>query len=245
MDSTTDWFEDWFDSPYYHVLYKHRDNEEAEDFLNALIQGIPLHPFSRILDVACGKGRHAMFLSRHGFDVTGFDLSEQSILHNLKHANERLHFFRHDMRDVFCVNCFDYVMNLFSSFGYFEKDIDNLHALRSSVTALRKGGTFIFDYANTLQVRKQLVPESAESIDGITFRIRKYIREPFIVKEIDLTDNGVTHHYREELRLFEPETLLKMMESCGLEIKSLYGDYALHPFDADRSNRLIVVATKK
>ena len=112
-----EWFEDWFDSPYYHILYRHRDTDEAEAFLSGLIKDIPMTPGSSVLDVACGRGRHAIYLNRQGFDVNGFDLSEQNTLHNLEFENDRLRFFRHDMRDVFCVNCFDYVVNLFSSFG--------------------------------------------------------------------------------------------------------------------------------
>ncbi|MFM2136791.1 MAG: hypothetical protein RL021_2191 [Bacteroidota bacterium] len=245
MQEPADWFENWFDSPYYHLLYRHRDTVEAREFLDRLISRIPFHKGATVLDVACGKGRHSIYLNSKGFDVTGFDLSEKSIEHNLDYENDRLHFYRHDMREVFRVNYFDYVVNLFSSFGYFESDRDNLHALRSSVKALKRGGTFVLDYANSIWIRNTLVQESEETADGILFKIRKRIREPFVEKEIQLTDGTEVHHYLERLRLFEPEVLTDMMQSCGLEIKSVYGDYDLQPFEPLRSSRTIVVAVKK
>lgn len=245
MEQAVDWFENWFDSPYYHLLYRHRDTVEAQEFMDLLIERVPFSPGATVLDVACGKGRHSIYLSSKGFDVTGFDLSEQSIAHNLAYGNERLHFYRHDMRDVFRVNYFDYVINLFSSFGYFDRDQDNHHAMLSSVKALKKGGTFVFDYANSAWIRNSLVSASEEKADGILFKIKKHVREPFVVKEIELEDAGVVHHYCERLRLFKPEVLTEMMRSCGLEIKSVYGDYSLHPFDQADSSRMIVVAVKK
>ena len=75
----SDWFHDWFNSPYYHLLYRHRDEQEAAAFIERLIGHLQPPPGSRMLDVACGKGRHAVQLARHGFEVTGIDLSEESI----------------------------------------------------------------------------------------------------------------------------------------------------------------------
>src|SRR5687768_8108297 len=83
-----EWYETWFDSPYYHILYSHRDNLEASNFLNNLISFVKPSRGARILDVACGKGRHSIYLNDQGFDVTGFDLSEQSIEHNKPYENE-------------------------------------------------------------------------------------------------------------------------------------------------------------
>ena len=84
----TTWFASWFDSPYYHVLYKDRDDSEAADFMNRLTQYLHLHPTSKILDLACGKGRHSRYLSSLGYDVTGVDLSSQSITFAKKFEKE-------------------------------------------------------------------------------------------------------------------------------------------------------------
>src|SRR3989344_5362829 len=118
----TEWFECWFDSPYYHVLYKNRDFTEAELFIDNLVQLIKPSKSNRILDLACGKGRHAIYLNKKGFDVTGIDLSEKSIECAKISGNETLHFYTHDMRKLFRSNYFDIVLNLFTSFGYFEQE---------------------------------------------------------------------------------------------------------------------------
>ena len=116
-DKHTEWFESWFDSPYYHVLYKNRDFSEAELFIDKLIQLIEPTKASRVLDLACGKGRHSIYLNKKGFDVTGIDLSEKSIACAKTAENETLHFYMHDMRKLFRTNYFDVVLNLFTSFG--------------------------------------------------------------------------------------------------------------------------------
>ena len=71
------WFKDWFNSPYYHLLYANRDEREASDFIDALLEYLKSPPGSRMLDVACGRGRHSRYLESRGFDVTGLDLSTQ------------------------------------------------------------------------------------------------------------------------------------------------------------------------
>ena len=110
------WFKDWFNSSYYHQLYFNRDDREAEAFINKLIDHLQPSGDAKMLDVACGKGRHAMQLAEKGFDVTGIDLSEESIEEALRSENDRLHFYRHDMRHPFWINYYDYTFNFFTSF---------------------------------------------------------------------------------------------------------------------------------
>ena len=137
------WYATWFDSPYYHILYKNRDHHEAELFLDALIRYIKPGPYARILDVACGKGRHSIYLNSKGFEVTGFDLSAESISFDKQFENDSLIFYLHDMREVFRSNYFDIVLNLFSSFGYFEKERDNIRCMIANSTALKENGIFV------------------------------------------------------------------------------------------------------
>src|ERR1700751_1194972 len=113
------WFECWFDSPYYHLLYGTRDEKEASFFLDNLLHHIKLKEHARCWDLNCGKGRHSIYLHKKGFDVIGTDLSEKSIDHAKKFESETLHFYKHDMRSLFYSNYFDAVFNLFTSFGYF------------------------------------------------------------------------------------------------------------------------------
>jgi SAM-dependent methyltransferase len=241
----SDWFQTWFDSPYYHVLYKHRDQSEADLFLDTLINKLKLAPGSTILDVACGKGRHSIYLNSRGFDVTGFDLSAESIQHDKKFENDKLHFYLHDMREVFRSNYFDLVLNLFSSFGYFEKERDNIRCLIANATALKPDGMFVFDYFNAKKILKDGNCEMDTIVEGIKFHIEKYIEGHFIKKKISFKVKENNFHFEEQLTLTEKSEFKKYFEIAGLEIMNYYGNYKLEPFDEDASERLIIFAKKK
>ncbi|MBL0102701.1 MAG: class I SAM-dependent methyltransferase [Bacteroidetes bacterium] len=240
-----EWFETWFDSPYYHILYKERDQDEAEAFLDALIAYLKPADHSRILDVACGKGRHSIYLNEKGFDVTGFDLSEESILHNKDFENDTLHFYLHDMREVFRANYFDIVMNLFSSFGYFRTERDNIRCLIAHSSALKKEGIFVFDYFNSEKILAGGNSNFTKTVDGIDFHITKTIVGKEIIKEIEFTDNGQAYHFEERVKLYSRADLEKYFLSAGLNITNAFGNYALEEFDSKNSDRLILVARKK
>lgn len=109
MDDNKEWFGEWFDSPYYHILYKHRDFEEARNFIRKVCNYLVFNENDRILDLACGKGRHAIYLNQAGFNVVGVDLSVKNIEYARRYENERLRFYVHDMREVFRQCNFDYV----------------------------------------------------------------------------------------------------------------------------------------
>ena len=132
------WYASWFDSPYYHILYSHRDEDEATEFIDAIGKYLNLSQGSKILDIACGKGRHSRHLNRLGYNVTGIDLSEENIKYCRKFENENLHFFKHDMRRSFRINYFEAAVNLFTSFGYFENNRDDKMAINAAAKALNK-----------------------------------------------------------------------------------------------------------
>jgi len=116
------WFQHWFNSPYYHILYQQRDHAEAEFFIDNLCAYLKPAANARLFDIACGRGRHSIYFNSKGFDVTGIDLSIASIKYAKQYENKQLHFYVHDMRYLFYVNYFDIALNLFTSFGYFETD---------------------------------------------------------------------------------------------------------------------------
>ena len=116
------WFVNWFDSPYYHALYKNRDEKEAQVFIDNLVHHLQIKKGSKLIDIACGKGRHATYFNSLGLDVVGVDLSPNSIASAKKNENNTLQFVAHDMLEVYQENHFDIVTNLITSIGYFEKD---------------------------------------------------------------------------------------------------------------------------
>jgi SAM-dependent methyltransferase len=237
-----DWFVNWFDSPYYHLLYSHRDYKEAELFLDNLLGQIEVRPNASVLDLGCGKGRHSIYLQGKGFEVTGIDLSVESIEEARKMVDARLNFLVADMRTFSLNRKFDCVMNLFTSFGYFETIEDNLKVIGNVRNHLEPGGLFVLDYFNSACVRKH-IPFSTEMFrEGVHFSIRKYEEDEFVVKEIKLTDGDHKETFLERVQLLTKEVLCQMLTESGLQVKSTFGDYHLNPFFENESERLIIIA---
>lgn len=241
---TTSWYESWFDSPYYHLLYKNRNDQEAKDFLDLLLTRIHLPLSSKVLDLACGKGRHSIHLNQRGYDVIGVDLSEENIIFCKKFENDRLQFYRHDMRHVLRINYFDAVFNLFTSFGYFEREHENELVIQSAAKNLQTGGYFIIDYLNSYSAEKKLEPSQTKVIEGISFQIDKKIEDGNIIKNITFTDQGKSFQFKEQVRLLYPEDFLRFFAKAGLNVLNVYGDYSLDQFNIEQSKRLIFVTRK-
>ncbi len=243
--SEKEWFINWFDSEYYHLLYSNRNEEEAEQFIARLAAGLNLVPKTKILDVACGKGRHSKTLARLGFDVHGIDLSVNSINTAKQYEHNTLHFDVWDMRQTYRDSYFDVAMNLFSSFGYLPTDEDNLIALKAIASNLKPNGKLVLDYLNVEAIIKEMKPREIIQRGEIQFHIRKKIENGFIKKTIEFIDeNGTAHEYTEQLRIIKPETFSVLFQSSGLQIDKVFGSYTLEDFSSGKSLRQIIVATK-
>jgi SAM-dependent methyltransferase len=239
-----EWFESWFDSPYYHILYEDRDRDEAQLFIDNLLRFLKPPPHARMLDVACGRGRHAVYLNNMGYDVDAFDLSESNIAYDKQFENECLRFYRHDMRELFPNGNFDFVFNLFSSFGYFDTDEENRKVIEAHAAALKNGGTLVLDYLNTQLTANCLKEHEQKVIGDITFHIHKSIAEGSVIKTIKFTAEGRAYKYSEKLRLFTLQEFEQMLEACAMQIQHVFGNYLLEPFEALASERLILIAVK-
>jgi SAM-dependent methyltransferase len=240
-----EWFENWFDSRFYPMLYDNRNVEEASLFVANLVQYLKPAAGSKIVDIACGEGRFAMQLEHLGHEVTGIDLSEQRIEKAKELEGKHLHFYVHDMRFPFYINYFDFAFNFFTSFGYFDTARDNHMAAHAFAAALKKGGTLVVDYFNEQYVENQLVPAETIVKGGIVFDIKRYIEKDKIVKEITLTDEeGVEHYYQERVSAFELKDFIALFQAEGMELQEYFGDYQLNPFDESSSPRLIMIFKK-
>jgi len=240
----TDWFKSWFDSPYYHLLYKHRNDAEAKIFLDNIILLLKPPDDCLMLDQACGKGRHAKYLNSLGFDATGIDLSQQSIAYCKKFENEHLQFYVHDMRRIFRTNYFDFVFNIFTSIGYFRHDHDQQLAVDSGTIALKKGGKYIIDFMNVKKVLRELKTEESKKVDAITFNIHKKEENGFIFKKIQFEDAGKNYEFEEIVEAITMEDFERYFKHSGLETKHIFGNYNLEKFDETNSERLIIIAEK-
>lgn len=237
-----EWFASWFDTPYYHTLYKHRNDEEAEFFIKNLVRHFNFKHDQTILDLACGKGRHSIFLNKLGFTTDGADLSAQSIAHAKQFENNSLHFYEHDMRNPL-PKAYDIVLNLFTSFGYFDDTNDNLNVLKSVKESLSDQGIFVIDFLNLNHVRAQLVAEEIKVIDGISFCINRMINDSHIIKSIDFEDKGESHSYQEKVQAIDLETFGKLVKQAGFKLTNVFGNYNLNTFDPESSERLILALT--
>ena len=233
------WFASWFDTPYYHILYKDRNYREAQIFMDNLTHYLNLPEKAKVLDLACGKGRHSIYLNQLGFDVIGADLSENSIAIASKNSNETLHFKVHDMREPF-EEKFDAIFNLFTSFGYFENDEDNLKTLKAMKESLTEHGFGVIDFMNVNQVIANLVPEETKTIDGIDFHIKRYYIDDHIFKEIDFEDQGEKYHFVEKVRALTLPDFESLMTEAGIYLLEVFGDYKLKKFHKTDSERLIL-----
>jgi 2-polyprenyl-3-methyl-5-hydroxy-6-metoxy-1,4-benzoquinol methylase len=240
------WFKDWFNSPYYHQLYFHRDDKEAADFIDNLINYLKPMPDSTMLDVACGKGRHSLQLAEKGFDVTGIDLSDDSINEALLSAGDRLHFYKHDMRLPFWINYFDYAFNFFTSFGYFRTRREHDNAIRTIAQAIKANGIFVMDFLNVHYAEDHLVHQAEKEIDGVNFLITKWYDETHFYKKIVVEDENKEEPliYTEKVAKFSLGDFTEMFAYQGLQLQEVFGDYSFSNYDVKKSPRMVMIAKK-
>ncbi len=234
------WYASWFDTPFYHILYKERGHGEAEAFMANLTAYLNVPQKGRILDLACGKGRHAVYLNSIGYDVTGVDLSENSIAHAKQFENETLRFEVHDM----CLpypKQFDAVFNLFTSFGYFEKEEDNLSTIKAIKAELNEFGFGVIDFLNVDFVAANLIAEDLKTVEGINFKLKRYIEDGFIYKDIDFEHDGEDYSFTEKVKALTLQNFELLFEQAGVTLLDIFGDYKLNRFHKESSERLIMI----
>ena len=237
-----DWFKAWFNTPYYHTLYKNRDNSEAKAFIEKIIDYLHLEKGAKVMDLACGKGRHSITLNENGLDVIGLDLSDESIAYAKKFENKKLAFDVHDMREIYKADYFDVIFNLFTSFGYFDDEQDNFKVFDAVKKQLKANGTFVFDYLNAEKIVANLIPYEEKEIDGIIFKISKSVSEnQFIKKVIDFYADEQDWHFEEYVKILYKKDFENLIEQADFKVKTIFGNYKLEPFDPVNSDRLILI----
>ncbi|HVK96820.1 MAG TPA: class I SAM-dependent methyltransferase [Flavisolibacter sp.] len=241
-----EWYKDWFSSPYYHKLYFDRDEIEAEGFLKRILDHLKPPKKSKMLDIACGKGRHAKFLAAHDYDVTGIDISFESISYARRYEQENLHFFQHDMRLPFWINYFDFAFNFFTSFGYFNTRREHDDAIRTIANSIKPGGLVLFDYLNVHYIEDRLVHNEVKEVDDTEYEIHRWHDEAFFYKRIIIRDPSIEHEqeYTEKVAKFSLGDFTDMFSFQRLQVTEVYGDYELKSYDVRKTPRMIIIAKK-
>jgi 2-polyprenyl-3-methyl-5-hydroxy-6-metoxy-1,4-benzoquinol methylase len=239
-----EWFAEWFDTPFYHILYKSRGENEAQRFIDNLSKKLDFQTHWQYCDMACGKGRHAIYLNTKGFDVVGLDLSPNNIWHAQMFENETLQFQEHDIREVFRPEFFDVMLNLFTSFGYFENQEENQKAVIAMAENIKTNGTLVLDYMNSRKAIEGFNSHYEKTVDSITFNINKRIELGYVFKNISFECEGQKHQYQERVKLLFIEDFRHFFEKAGLTLTEVYGDYDLNPYQDLVSDRMIMICKK-
>jgi len=232
----------WFDTPYYKLLYKNRNEDEAGLFIDNILKKINIEPNSKILDLACGTGRHSIYLSKKGFDVVGIDKSKKNILTAKENENKKLIFFQQEMTKDINMQ-FNAIFNFFTSFGYVDHKY-NYDTVENISKILMKGGLFIIDFLNQKIVRKNIVEYEEKKIENINFNIHRYIENNYIIKEISFKHNKTKYNFKERVMLLDLKDFENYFNKNNLKIIDIYGNYKLSSFDINKSPRLILISKK-
>lgn len=238
------WFEHWFDSPLYEALYAHRDSDDAHLLAELITRHAPVDRYSRLLDVACGRGRHSLNFAQRGYQVTGVDLAPSAIQkakNQAKNAGLEAQFVIGDMRNALN-DRFDLIVNLFTSFGYFSTDEDNELPLKAMAEMLNPNGQIWIDFLNPVFVRNTLVSDDRGQIPGWEFVIKRWVDHGAVQKEIHLVqpDTGDEQIFREYVRLLDLHWFEKTFAQFGLRLVHVFGNYNGEVYFPESSPRMIM-----
>jgi SAM-dependent methyltransferase len=238
------WYENWFGNEYL-TVYAHRDEDEARQVVKLVLTYINLKKNSRIIDLCCGQGRHVHLFAHEGFEVFGFDLSRR-LLEVAKYKNshhDNTFFIQADMRKLPVQPSFELLLNLFTSFGYFQSDDENLAVFKQFNQALKKDGYFVFDYFNSHYLTQNLEKYHTEQIGDLKVEQERYIENSRVEKIIRLNRQGKQSTFYESVKIYGPDQILKMLEESGLDVSYIFGNYNGQAFSKE-SERLIVIGRK-
>ncbi len=240
------WYQNWFDSEHYLKLYHGRDYSEAEKLAKLICECTGIKSGSSVLDLGCGAGRHSIMFSKLGFQVTGYDLSRHLLLEAKSSSicqKTTLSLVRGDIRNLPFKSKFDLVLNIFTSWGYFESDLENLTVLKNAVSLKKTGGFFVFDFLNAEYLRKNLIPSSVTEFEGVTYSEERLIKDERVIKSIKFCDGNGEKCFKESVRLFNHDQIIEVFKETGVSNISLFGDYDGSRFEKSNSPRIICLVS--
>jgi len=244
-----EWWERFFDTEIGEVMFTEEAWQRAEELCDPLVRLLGIEPGAEILDLACGTGRFALPLAKRGFHVIGLDYSAPYLKQAQVKAQERglsVELVQADMRAIPFEGEFDTVVNLFTSFGYFEDDRDHLKVLQEVHKSLKPGGRFLLEMANRdWLIRRFQAHDWHEFPDFLALEERRFVpeRDCIETKWVKLYPDGRRKEYTSSLRLFTLRELIELFSRAELKILSYYGNLKGEPWGLDE-NRLVLVAER-
>ncbi|MEW6356032.1 MAG: methyltransferase domain-containing protein [Planctomycetota bacterium] len=242
------WHEALFDRFYYEFAFEKMEPSRTQKQVDFVEDAIGLKGRERILDLCCGPGRHSIELARRGYDVVGLDRSAfflQKAREKARDAKIDIRFRKGDMRRIPYRDEFDVVINMFTSFGYFEKESDNRKVIEGVARALRPGGRFLIDVMNRDFLVKHFRTRNWEEANGWVRleSVRMDWQQSRVTSEWVFIKGGRRRKIDLNLRVYSPHELIALLASAGLKVEKTFGGFAKEPLSPD-ANRLIVVARR-
>jgi SAM-dependent methyltransferase len=243
-----EWWKKYFSEDYL-KLYRHDEGVSSRE-VSAVIRMLQLEGGQRILDLACGFGRHSVILAQQGFNVTGYDLSD-SFLKKAKEMADSLlvglDLKQGDMREIPFVEEFDAVINMFTAFGFFDREEEDLKVLKGVYKALKPGGQFLMDVINRefaladMNHRRWTNENSSYMLEERFF--------DYFNSRIELTNHlilptGEVKEANYSIRLYTLTEMLELFNKANLVLTDVYGNFDGELYSA-KSPRMILVATRE
>lgn len=242
-----EWFKDWFASQDYLDVYRHRNDNDAKTFLKTILNIVDIPQNAKVLDAACGAGRHSENLARLNYNVVGFDLSMTLLKiasEKFKYLNYSGNFFRSDIRKICLKSKFDLILLLFTSFGYFENDDENFLFPETAFNLLKKNGFFVLDFLNSKYVIDNLISRSEKTIGNKKIIENRAIENNRVKKKIVIKAENYEKEFNESVKLYAKNFILDKLSEIGFHVYRILGDYEGNEFNENRSARLILVLRK-
>ena len=243
----SEWFKEWFNTKEYQEVYQHRNEADAKELFKLIINNTEIPEGGKVLDLACGAGRHSILFALKGYDVTAMDLSANLLKvakANAAKESAKVRFIEADLRHFWLNEKFDLVVNLFTSFGYFENDDENFSIFSTAAGLLKPGGFFVLDYMNRGYVENFLVKESKGEVAGEVIIQKRRIEGDRVIKDIIICNDGETKTFYESVKMYRIDELKRVIAEKGLAIKETFGDFNGNKYFEESSPRIIIIAQK-
>ncbi len=245
----SDWFEDFFDEDYLRFAADRYPPEATAAEVEFLVEALALEPGTRVLDLACGHGRHSVELARRGCLVIGVDLSEPSLELAAARAAEagvEVRFERADMRRIRFEREFDAVINMFTAFGYFAEEADNRLVLERVAAALAPGGAFLLETINPVAVFPRFEARGWHELSDGTVMLEERAYDTArgrFETTWTFTSGPDRRQHRFSHRAYTAPELTEMAAGAGLEVERLWG--GLDGSELEKDSRRIVMLARR